>query len=142
VGLEVVPVTKRKPIGASFGSWVDRQITSAEERGDFDNLPGAGKPLPKPTGRDSATEWVRRRLKEDDLSALDLLPPSLALPREIQDLPAKLAKIRAERRVREIVEDLNARIRDAHRRPQVGPPLTAVPLDVEETVEEWRAGRG
>jgi hypothetical protein len=140
--VEVVPVTKRKPIGASFGFWVERQITTAQDRGDFDNLPGMGKPLPKPTGRDSATEWVLRELKEKDLSAVDLLPPSLALPREIQDLPAKLAKVRAERQVREIVEDLNDRIRDAHRRPQDGPPLTVGLLDVEETVEEWRAARG
>ncbi|MDT8911761.1 DUF1992 domain-containing protein [Amycolatopsis sp. PS_44_ISF1] len=134
-------MTERKPIGASFGSWVDRQIAAAEQRGEFENLPGAGKPLPKPTGRDSATDWVVRRLAEDDLPAIDLLPPSLALPREVQDLPAKLARARTERRVREILEDLNDRIRDAHRRPQVGPPLTVVPLDVEETVEQWRTGR-
>jgi hypothetical protein len=29
----------------SWGSHVDRQIREAQERGDFDNLPGAGKPL-------------------------------------------------------------------------------------------------
>ncbi|GAA3574923.1 DUF1992 domain-containing protein [Amycolatopsis ultiminotia] len=134
-------MSNRKPPGASFGSWVERQIAAAESRGDFADLPGAGKPLPPPTGRDAATDWAIRRAREGDLDPSAFLPASLALPREIQDLPAKLAKVRTEQKVREIVEDLNERIREAHRRPQDGPPLRAMPLDVEETVESWRAGR-
>lgn len=39
-------MTDRKPSGASFESWIDRQIREARERGDFDNLPGAGKRIP------------------------------------------------------------------------------------------------
>ncbi|WP_020657420.1 DUF1992 domain-containing protein [Amycolatopsis benzoatilytica] len=135
-------MTERKPPGASFGSWADRQIAEAEARGAFENLPGAGKPLPPPTGRDAATDWALRRAKEGDLDRSAFLPPSLSIPREIQDLPGKLAKVRAERQVREIVQDLNARIREAHARPQAGPPLRARPLDVEETVASWRNGRG
>ncbi|MFD2488400.1 DnaJ family domain-containing protein [Amycolatopsis jiangsuensis] len=134
-------MTDRKPAGASFGSWVDRQIAAAEARGDFADLPGAGKPLPPPTGRDAATDWALRRAREGAVEAGAFLPPSLALPREIQDLPAKLAKVRTEAKVREIVTDLDERIREAHRRPQDGPPLRAMPLDVEETVESWRSGR-
>ncbi|WP_409185542.1 DUF1992 domain-containing protein [Amycolatopsis sp. VS8301801F10] len=135
-------MTERKPPGVSFGTWIDRQIAFAEARGDFEDLPGAGKPLPPPTGRDAATDWALRRAREGDLDATAFLPPSLALPREIQDLPGKLAKVRSEAKVREIVEDLNARIRKAHALPQDGPVLRARPLDVEETVASWRAGRG
>ena len=40
-------MTERKPREISFTSWIDRQINEAQERGDFDNLPGAGKPLPR-----------------------------------------------------------------------------------------------
>jgi Domain of unknown function (DUF1992) len=39
-------MTERKPPDLSFTSWIDRQINEAAERGAFDNLPGAGKPLP------------------------------------------------------------------------------------------------
>ncbi|MEV4218944.1 DUF1992 domain-containing protein [Nonomuraea sp. NPDC049725] len=39
-------MTERKPGGMQFESWVDRQIREAQERGEFDDLPGAGKPLP------------------------------------------------------------------------------------------------
>ncbi|UKD51573.1 DUF1992 domain-containing protein [Amycolatopsis sp. FU40] len=134
-------MTERKPPGVSYGSWVDRQIAAAEARGDFEDLPGAGKPLPPPTGRDAATDRMLRSAREGDIDRSAFLPPSLALPREIQDLPGKLAKVRSERKVREIVEDLNDRIRKAHALPQDGPVLRARPLDVEETVANWRAGR-
>ncbi|MBB2498874.1 DnaJ family domain-containing protein [Amycolatopsis echigonensis] len=135
-------MTERKPPGVSYDTWVDRQIAAAEARGDFEDLPGAGKPLPPPSGRDAATDWALRRAREGDVDVSAFLPPSLALPREIQDLPRKLAKVRTEKKVREIVEDLNARIRKAHAMPQDGPVLRARPLDVEETVASWRAGRG
>ena len=36
---------RRKPKGASWESWVDRQIRDGIERGEFDNLPGKGRPL-------------------------------------------------------------------------------------------------
>jgi Domain of unknown function (DUF1992) len=39
-------VTRRKPPGASWESWIDRQVREAEERGEFDDLPGAGRPIP------------------------------------------------------------------------------------------------
>ncbi|HUA42024.1 MAG TPA: DUF1992 domain-containing protein, partial [Streptosporangiaceae bacterium] len=39
-------MTERKPHDVTFRSWIDQQISEAEERGAFDNLPGAGKPLP------------------------------------------------------------------------------------------------
>lgn len=28
-----------------FESWIDRQIREAQERGEFDDLPGAGEPI-------------------------------------------------------------------------------------------------
>ena len=43
---ERISMTERKPPGMSFTSWIDQQINEATERGLFDNLPGAGKPLP------------------------------------------------------------------------------------------------
>lgn len=134
-------MTERKPTDVPFGSWVERQIAEAQDRGDFDDLPGTGKPLPAPSGRDAATEWAIRSAKEGDLDTGSFLPPSLKLMREIEDLPRTLARVRTEQRVRAIVEDLNDRIRETHRRPQQGPVLRARPLDVDATVEKWRAAR-
>jgi hypothetical protein len=105
--------------------WVERQIRAAQERGDFHNLPGAGKPIPKRPG--GTREWVARKLREENADVTALLPPSLALPKEVADLPVRLAEERSEATVRELVKDLNARIAKAHRDPQVGPPLRIRP---------------
>ncbi|MCO6453444.1 MAG: DUF1992 domain-containing protein [Caldilineales bacterium] len=36
----------RKPQEQTWDNWVEQLIQEAMQRGDFDNLPGAGKPLP------------------------------------------------------------------------------------------------
>jgi hypothetical protein len=119
-----------------YESRIDRQIREATERGDFDDLPGAGKPLPD-SGRPADDEWwIRGLAAREDLRAA--LPPALALRREVEDLPAVLAKIRYERGVREHLDDLNARILRARRGPVDGPPVTVNTVDVEALVTRWR----
>ncbi|MCT2585284.1 DnaJ family domain-containing protein [Actinophytocola gossypii] len=132
-------MTERKPRGMPAEDWVERQIRMAQERGEFDDLPGAGKPIPKRRG--GTMEWVARKLREENADTAALLPPSLALPKEVAELPERLAKERSEHRVREIVADLNERIAAAHRAPQVGPPLRVGEVDVEDAVATWRTAR-
>lgn len=134
-------MTSRKPPKVSFRWWVDRQIDDAGARGEFDDLPGTGKPLPKPTGNDAATDWVLREVKKGGHDTRALLPPALALKREVQDLPHRLARERTERQVRDVVDDLNQRIRQAYLNHHTGPPLTVALVDVEEAVEDWRRSR-
>ena len=130
---------ERKPRGVSFESWVERQVREARERGAFDDLPGAGKPLPRTS--DDALAWVREKARREDLPVAAMLPPSLAVAREVEDLPGRLARERSEARVRAIVADLDARIDAARRGPQVGPPVRTARLDVEAEVAAWRAAR-
>jgi hypothetical protein len=132
-------MTERKPPGMPVEHWVDRQIRLAQERGDMDNLPGAGKPLPKRPG--GALEWVTQKLRDEGHDTTALLPPSLALPKEVAELPQRLAKVRTEREVRKIVEDINKRILEVHRKPQVGPPLRLGPLNADDVVQNWRDSR-
>lgn len=134
-------MTGRKPPKVSFRWWVDRQIGEARDRGEFDDLPGTGRPLPKPTGNDAATDWVLRQVRAGGHDTKALLPPALALKREVQDLPDRLAVERAEGQVREVVEELNERIRQAYLNHHSGPPLTVALVDVEEAVEDWRRSR-
>jgi hypothetical protein len=122
-----------------YESWVERQIREAIERGEFDNLPGTGKPIPGLNGREDEYWWVKRFLEREQISMP--LPTTLALRKEIADLPETLADVRTEEVVRAIVVDLNERIRDAHRRPVDGPPLVLRPVDVEVVVAEWRRNR-
>ena len=122
-----------------YESWVERQIREAMERGDFDNLPGAGQPIPGLTGQDEENWWVKRLLEREKLPMP--LPTSLALRKEIAGLAETLADVPTEEAVREIVSDLNERIRDTHRRRVDGPPLVLGLVDVDATVVEWRRNR-
>jgi hypothetical protein len=122
-----------------FESWVERQIREATERGEFDNLPGAGQPIPGLNGRDDENWWVKGFLEREKIKPP--LPTSLALRKQVNDLPEMLADVRDEETVRAIVTDLNARILDSHRRKVDGPPIIMRPVDVERVVAEWRASR-
>ncbi len=123
-----------------YESSVDRQIREAQERGDFDNLPGAGRPIPGLTGRDDADWWVKGLMEREGLKAP--LPPALALRREIEQLPETLADVRDERVAQALVEALNDRILDLRRRPpERGVPLFVRTVDVDEALVRWRAAR-
>ena len=122
-----------------YESWVERQVREAIERGEFDNLPGAGRPLPSINGREDENWWVKGLLEREQLPMP--LPTSLALRREVADLPQTLADVPDEPTVRDIIEDLNRRIRDSHRRRVDGPPIVVKPVDVEQTVADWRRSR-
>ena len=114
-------------------SWVDHQLRVAMERGDFDDLPGAGKPLPP---HDEMT-WVRRLVEREGLSADPLLPPTIRLRKELDRLPQTLAELRTEAEVRAEVAELNRRVVAAIRAP-VGPPVRLGPVDVESALARWR----
>lgn len=119
-------------------TWVDQQIRVAMERGDFDDLPGAGKPL-RDLGSQHDPDWWLKQLVERERIAV--LPPSLALRKEDAELDDRLDRLAAEREVREAVEDFNERVVAARYRPPEGPPLITMPRDVEETVAGWRERR-
>ena len=133
-------MTERKPPDLSFTSWIDRQINEAAERGAFDNLPGAGKPLPKQTDEDAAQAWLRDYLRREGVSANELLPTPLRLRKEIERLTATVHELRSEQEVRNVVAELNRRILEWRRIPE-GPPLFLRLVDVEMLVSRWREGQ-
>lgn len=126
----------------SHGSWVDKQIREAIERGDFDDLPGAGKPLRGLEDRDPDW-WVKRMMAREGLDASDAMPPALQLRKEAAGYPDALVEESSEANVRELLRDYNRRVLDERRRPAFGPasPPITLTVDVEEMVEGWRALR-
>ncbi|WP_328771990.1 J-domain-containing protein [Streptomyces sp. NBC_00286] len=133
-------MTERKPPGVSFESWIDKQIREAEARGEFDQLSGAGKPLPA-TSDTTYDElwWIKQKMAREGLS---VLPPTLALRKEAEDALARALDAPSERVVREIITSINVKIRDVMFRPPPGPPLGLKPYDVEAVVRDWRDRRG
>ncbi|MFF4252224.1 DUF1992 domain-containing protein [Streptomyces sp. NPDC001663] len=132
-------MTERKPPGVPFESWVDKQIRDAERRGEFAQLPGAGRPLP--AGTDTSYDelwWIKQKMAREGLS---VLPPTLALRKEAEDALAAAYAAPSERLARKIITDVNVKIRDMMFKPPPGPPLGMKPYDVEEVVREWRERR-
>jgi len=129
-------MTERKPAGTSFTSWIDQQISEAEKRGAFDDLPGAGKPIPK-RGAGDAQAWLQDYLRREGVSAEVLLPTPLKLRKEIERLDETVRDLRSEQEVREVVADLNRRIVEWRRIPE-GPPIFLALVDAEKVVSGWQ----
>jgi hypothetical protein len=120
---------------------VERLIREAQERGEFDDLPGTGKPLPPFKGQNDENWWVRGLIEREHLDMSAALPPQLALRKEAQELPARILQESSEERVRDLLEDFNARVRELWRRPIDGPVVVVRTVDVERLLSEWREHR-
>ncbi len=115
---------------------VEVAIQQAMRRGDFDDLPGAGKPL---QGLDSVRDpdwWIRRKIEREKLTGLG--PPALTLRTEDAQLDERLDRLRSEAQVREVLDDFNTRVRHARMQLLGGPPVVTRPRDVDEQVAAWR----
>jgi hypothetical protein len=133
-------MTERKPPGMKTQDWVEAQIKQAQARGEFDDLPGAGKPIPKLADPHDPDWWVKDLIRRENIETDALLPPSVQLRKEKEQIPAKLAKMRTEAEVREYLQDLNRRIllqiRDA-----TGVVIPVGTIDEEPYVEQWSRDR-
>jgi hypothetical protein len=118
--------------------WVDLQINEAVARGDFDNLPGAGKPL-KNLGTQHDPDWWLKQLVERE--KISVLPPALQLRKDDAELDAKLDRHTAESEARRELEEFNARVLKARYTPVDGPPLITMPREVEAEMDAWRERR-
>ena len=133
-------MTERKPADLSFTSWIDRQINEATERGAFDDLPGAGKPLPKRPEADDGQAWLRDYLRREGVPADELLPTPLRLRKEVERLTEEVQDLRSEQEVRDAAAELNRRILEWRRIPE-GPPIYLRLVDTEMLVGTWRDGQ-
>jgi Domain of unknown function (DUF1992) len=124
----------------SFTSWIDQQIAEATERGAFDNLPGAGQPIPNRGDADDGMAWLRDYVRREGVSAEELLPAPLRLRKEAQRLAESVQDLGSEQEVASVVADLNRRIMEWRRIP-LGPPVFVPLVDEELMVSRWRDGR-
>lgn len=118
--------------------WVEHQLRRAVERGDFDDLPGYGKPIEGLGGDHDPDWWVKKLIEREQVT---VLPPALALRVEDRDLDARLDRLSSEREVRRELLDFNARVHHTLYTNLGGPPVLTQQRDVESEVQHWRQRR-
>lgn len=130
---------ERGSTAAERAAYVETAIQQAMRRGEFENLPGAGKPL---TGLGESHDpdwWIRRKIANEKLTGLG--PPALMLRVEHAEMAERLDALTRAADVREAVEDFNRRVIEARRQLLGGPPVVTPTRDVEAEVAAWEARR-
>ena len=86
---------------------VEQRIKEAMEKGEFDDLPGKGKPLPL---EDDSHVPEDLRLAYKVLKNADCLPPELLEKKEILQMEDMLAKIPDEKERYKLIKKINFKI--------------------------------
>ncbi len=115
-------------------------VRDAMAHGKFDNLKYAGKPIPGLGEVYDPDWWVKGLLQRENITGLG--PTAILLRTEDADLDGRLDTQFSEQQVRDILADFNARVIDARRQLQGGPPVITKTRDVDAEVARWRERRG
>ncbi|GAA4480283.1 hypothetical protein GCM10023171_06880 [Microbacterium panaciterrae] len=123
----------------SMPAIVETAIQVAMRQGQFDDLPGAGKPIPGLGDHHDPDWWIRQKIERENLTGLG--PPALLLRVEDRELDAQLDAIPRESDVRAVLEDFNRRVIEARRQLLGGPPVVTRPRDLDAEIEAWHERR-
>ncbi|MDQ0632476.1 multidrug efflux pump subunit AcrA (membrane-fusion protein) [Arthrobacter pascens] len=118
---------------------VEYLIRDAMAQGKFDNLKYAGKPVPGLGEAYDPDWWVKGLIQRENISGLG--PKAILLRTEDAELDATLDAQFTEKQVRDILNDFNARVIEARRQLQGGPPVITKTRDVEAEVARWHERR-
>lgn len=91
--------------GPTHETWLEKALREAEERGEFDDLPGKGKPIPD-LDRPYDPAWWARKFAHRERLRDRLVDLAATVRRELPGLIAERDRERAQRRV----DELNAQI--------------------------------
>jgi hypothetical protein len=86
---------------------IEKKIKEAQEKGEFDNLPGRGKPLKL---EDDSRVPEDLRLAYKILKNADCLPPEIELQKEIRQMEDMLADIPDEKERYRLIKKINLKI--------------------------------
>ncbi len=119
-------------------SLVERRIQEAMDRGEFDNLPGAGKPLhlDEPPPVNSDLWWALRILRQ-----ANFVPDEVRWRKEIDDLRARMHTARGEDELRQVIHRINELILKLNTMGTNRIPTTLTTFDEERLIAEFRSRR-
>jgi len=131
-------MTERKPPEVGWEAWIETQIRVAMGEGAFDNLPGAGKPLPGSGQEYDPLWWQKQLVKRERVS---ILPPSLELLRKVEAALDAVGMLEDEAAVRRQVAALNVEITKINATAAEGPPTRLSLLNVDQVLAQWQRKR-
>src|SRR6478672_4931408 len=79
---------KKRPV--NWTSLAEKRIREAQAAGEFENLPGFGKPIPGIDEPYDENWWVKEKLRREQISAL---PPALEIARDKERTLAAVARL-------------------------------------------------
>lgn len=115
----------------------EERIQAAQAEGQFDHLPGFGKPIPGIDEPHDDLWWVKDKLKREQLSSL---PPALSIRLDVENTLARINDALNESEVRRKLTMLNDRIRKASFAVTWGPSVDVLPFterEIDEFVARW-----
>lgn len=122
----------------NWNALAESRIQAAQQEGKFQSLPGFGKPIPGIDNVHDEQWWIREKLRREQL---ELLPPALAIAREVERFWLALDRLATEQAVRDAVDEMNQKIRAAHYSSAPGPPNRTMPLVIEDVLSRWQRTR-
>lgn len=114
---------------------VEGAIQQAQREGEFDDLPGKGRPLRDLAEAYDPAWWAKKLVQRENVS---VLPPALEVRRKLERLREALPTMVSEQRVRAALEALDAEIAKLNRTATSGPATSVPRLDVEAELARWR----
>ncbi|SMY04308.1 MULTISPECIES: DUF1992 domain-containing protein [unclassified Brevibacterium] len=118
---------------------VESALDKAIRRGDFENLPGLGKPLTGLHNSEDPDWWIKQKMEREELSGV--APAAFQLRKENAVLEDTLDAFSKEADVRDYLAGFNARVREAVMDLREGPPVFTPPRKVDEEIIAWRQRR-
>jgi hypothetical protein len=117
----------------------ETRIRDAMQSGAFENLPGAGKPIPDLDDDYDEMWWLKKWLKRERIG---ITPPTLAARVEVARELERIEALSDEVRVREELVALNGKIRRQNKLAYAGPATLVSGIDEEAVLARWRKRRG
>ncbi|MBO0983186.1 DUF1992 domain-containing protein [Rathayibacter sp. SD072] len=124
---------------AERAAFIETTIQQAIRRGDFDDLPGAGKPLEGLNGGHDPDWWIRRKIERENLTGIG--PAAFLLRAEDRQLDERLDRLHRESEVRAHLEEFNTRVVEARRQLLGGPPVVTPLRDIDVEIARWAERR-
>ena len=117
----------------SFQKIIEKRIQEAQKRGDFDNLPGKGKPIPI---EDDSHIPEDLRLAYKILKNANCVPPEIQLKKDIRKMEDMLENMSDEKETYRLIKRINFKIMQLNTMRNASPLLEDTEVYYKKVLEK------